>query len=107
MEIRGLWKATFQTPLGIGYGVVVLGDGKVRGGDSAMFYTGTYSVAGDDVTAQIISDRHSPGGTSVFGPSRVEINARGKLGAQSIELRGNSPQAPNMTATFKLTRLAD
>ena len=28
MEIRGLWKATFQTPLGIGYGVVVLGDGK-------------------------------------------------------------------------------
>jgi hypothetical protein len=38
----GLYKVNFKTPLGLGAGVVVLENGMIRGGDSSMFYRGTY-----------------------------------------------------------------
>jgi hypothetical protein len=43
---NGLYWVEFRTPLGSGAGVVVLQDGNLRGGDSSMYYFGTYTETG-------------------------------------------------------------
>lgn len=37
---EGLYKVLFQTQLGQGTGVVTVREGRLRGGDSVMYYTG-------------------------------------------------------------------
>lgn len=106
----GLYKAAFQTPMGEGYGVVVLSGGTLRGGDSMMYYIGTYTENGGQFTASVDVDVHStvPGMVSVFGPSknRVHIDLQGQSTAESATAKGSSPQAPGIGFNAKLTRLA-
>ncbi len=60
MPIRdGLYKVSFQTPIGTGNGVAVFDGGKLRGGDSIMHYSGTYSQDGDKFSAKVVTGRHS------------------------------------------------
>ncbi len=106
----GLYKAEFQTPMGVGYGVVVLSGGTLRGGDSMMYYVGTYSESGGQFTASVEVDVHStvPGMVSVFGPgkNRVHIDLKGQSTADSANAQGSSPQAPGVGFSTSLTRLA-
>ena len=51
--LDGFYSVEFITHLGPGGGVVLLKDGKLRGGDAAMYYTGTYDVQADQFTATI------------------------------------------------------
>lgn len=107
---NGLYKATFNTPMGEGYGVVVLADGILRGGDSMMYYVGTYSETGGQFTAAVEVDAHSqvPGLVSVFGPgiNRVHIDIQGQSTADSAKANGSSPQAPGVGFAVTLTLLA-
>lgn len=41
-------------------GVLILRDGKVHGGDSYVFYTGTYECSGDRWKGEMISREHTP-----------------------------------------------
>ena len=50
---NGNYSVWFRTPLGEGTGVVNLTDGKLAGGDTVMAYTGSYTQAGDDFSADI------------------------------------------------------
>jgi hypothetical protein len=80
--IEGLYKVSFSTPYGAGDGVVVLKDGRVFGGDSLMFYEGSYTVNKDEsFHAQVLVTKHSktPGFESVFGVDTVNLQLLGKL----------------------------
>lgn len=105
----GLYKAAFKTPMGEGYGVVVLSGGALQGGDSMMYYVGTYSETGGQFTASVEVDKHSsvPGMESVFGPgnNRVHIDLNGQSTADSATAKGSSPQAPSIGFGVTLTRL--
>lgn len=106
----GLYKATFKTPIGEGYGVVTLSGGTLRGGDSMMYYVGTYSENGGQFTASVGVDKHSnvPGMISTFGPgnNRVHIDISGQSTDDSATAKGSSPQAPGVGFSLVLTRLA-
>jgi T3SS negative regulator,GrlR len=106
---NGLYKVEFQTPLGAGAGVVFLQNGKIHGGDSAMFYVGQVSAQGDDLTAEVEGNLHTqaPGMQSVFGVNHTHINLKGKGAGKAANFTGTAKEAPGVTFKAKLTKLSD
>jgi hypothetical protein len=105
----GIYKVQFQTPLGQGAGVVVLQGDKLRGGDSRIYYIGTYSQSGDQFTADVETDAHTqvPGMASVFGVDRAHINLTGRVTGDSAQVTGTAREAPNVSFQATLTRIGD
>jgi hypothetical protein len=69
----------FRTSEGEGYGVILLLDGNVSGGNTISSYTGTYVQDGDRFAATIAVKRHTQGPPSAFGIDNVDITVSGKL----------------------------
>lgn len=105
----GLYKVTFHTQISSGAGVVVLQGGTIRGGDSIMYYTGTYAEDGDRFTAEVATDAHTkvPGMGSVFGIDRVHIRLAGLSKGDTAEVTGKSREAPDVRFRAILERIAD
>jgi hypothetical protein len=102
----GLYKVSFQTPLGAGAGVVVLSGGHMRGGDSAIYYAGTYTQDDNRFSASVATARHSAGLPSVFGIDTAHISLRGSIDGDSATAQGTAVEAPGVTFQVILTRLA-
>ncbi|WP_428029542.1 GrlR family regulatory protein [Ancylobacter sp.] len=105
MSLDGFYKVQFATPLGAGAGVVVLREGTIEGGDSALFYKGTYSLNGNQFTATVSTGRHTHGLDSVFGKDNVTINLHGEVSAGHLRLQGSAPAAPGVPFTAELQKL--
>jgi hypothetical protein len=111
----GLYKVQFQVdpqfraPGDSGTGVVMLSGGVVRGGDSIMYYTGTYAVNGESLTADVTAAMHSqvPGMGSVFGLDLVHLALKGHVTGNTIVLGGTAREAPDIPFAAELERLAD
>jgi hypothetical protein len=103
----GLYKVEFKTPLGAGSGVVHVQGGKLWGGDTGMFYVGSFTQSGDQISATVRTGRHTANSTSVFGQDRVEISLTGKASGDVADLIGQAPQAPNVRLSAVLTRISD
>ena len=103
----GLYKVEFRTQGGSGSGVVVLQGGKVRGGDSGLYYAGTFAENGDQITAQVATNRHTAGIGSVFGRDRVNISLKGTAKGESAQMTGTAVEAPGVTFQASMTRIAD
>jgi hypothetical protein len=108
MEIRmltdGFYIVQFRTPKGTGAGVLTLADGKLRGGDSAIMYTGSYSQEGDKFTAQVSTKRHTQGMPSVFGVDSVTLTLAGKSSDSAASCTGT---AAGITFQADLHRASD
>lgn len=107
MKHDGFYSIEFHTPLGRGNGVVVLTNGEARGGDSVIFYTGSYQLEGDDFVAKIRTGAHCqiPGSFSVFGRNDVNITLSGKFVGTNATLTGTAPEAPGVTLTARLMKI--
>ena len=105
----GLYKVEFSVPAGSSSGVVVLQGGRLRGGDSVLFYLGSYSVDGDRVAAEVRTQRHAPPGRghSVFGLDAVKLQLEGSGDGRSAQLRGMAAEAPDVQFAARLTWLGD
>jgi hypothetical protein len=105
----GLYKVEFKTLLGAGSGVVVLQDGRLRGGDAALYYVGTYGIEGNAFLANVVTNRHTnyPGIVSVFGIDRVHINLKGTFEEDTITALGTAAEAPNIKFQARLQRISD
>lgn len=103
----GLYKVGFKTRLGVGYGVVVLQDGRIQGGDSSSYYVGTYQVDGTRFTAEIQIDRHTlvPVLRPLFGVERARIVIAGDVMEDAAVMSGSSPDAPEVVFEAVLSRL--
>jgi hypothetical protein len=105
MLTDGFYRVAFQTRLGGGAGVLNLLSGKMWGGDSSLYYNGTYTQSGNDFTASVVTDRHTPGLQSVFGVDRVHISLRGKTDGASATMQGTAAEAPGVTFQATLTKI--
>jgi T3SS negative regulator,GrlR len=107
MSRDGFYSVHFQTPGGMGSGVVTLLDGLVKGGDSILYYSGSYKLDGDNFSAEVLIDRHSssPNMQSVFGIDRVHIALNGKFSDSDAVLTGSAKEAPNVPFSAKLRRI--
>jgi hypothetical protein len=101
---NGFYVAQFRTPKGTGAGVLTLANGQLRGGDSAIMYTGTYSQDADKFTAQVSTKRHTQGQPSVFGVDAVTIALTGKSSAGAASCTGT---AAGVTFQADLHRVSD
>ncbi len=87
----GLYNIEFATHLGSGAGVVVLRDGKIRGGDSSMYYVGDYSLDGDAVRASVsVSRRHNSRRDIGAGERSRNLDPGGGLHARFRAVEGSS-----------------
>jgi hypothetical protein len=103
----GFYGVRFKTPRGEGAGVVVLSNGKLRGGDSALAYSGAFSQNEDAFTATVATSRHAQGMLSVFGVDAVNISLTGKSSSTSATCTGTATQAPGLALEAVLTRISD
>ncbi len=101
---NGLYVARFTTPLGSGAGVLVLNDGRLRGGDSAIVYTGTYSQDANKFTAEVSTKRHTAGLNSVFGVDAITISLTGTSSDTTASCTGS---AAGVSFKAELIRIGD
>jgi len=104
---NGIYKASFQTPLGEGFGVVVISDGTVKGGDSSMYYVGTFKETGLQFTANLHVRKHSsvPGIISVFGVDDVHLTLQGTSTDTMANFKGTAAEVQNIQFQGQLNLL--
>ena len=109
MDLTGLYKATFGTPLGMGAGVAYLQDGKLHGGDSMMAYVGTYNIEATNFTADVHVFQHSNvrGMWSTLGTSDAQLSISATIEGTTITGQGTSPEAPGVTLQVTLEKTGD
>ena len=109
MVKNGLYRVSFQTPLGAGAGVLHLMDGRLWGGDTGLYYVGTYTINENELIADVTTNRHTqiPGNTSVFGIDHVHIQLRGPVQEDHIAMTGSAAEAPGISFQVILNRIAD
>ncbi len=88
---NGMYKVHFSAPKGSsGSGAIEVIDGSIAGGDGAFFYSGTSTVQGQTVKAQVRVRRH--GAThlaAITGPSDShELELVGTFTRDSFHLAG-------------------
>ena len=105
----GLYKVEFTTQIGAGAGVVVLDNGRLRGGDVAIAYLGTYTAEGESFSAEVQTLRHSspPGIISVFGDDDLHVHLKGTIKDAIIAVEGASEAAPGVTFKAVLTLIGE
>lgn len=107
---NGIYKVSFKTKLGTGTGVIILENGRARGGDSEVYYDGTYVENGKDFTANILSKLHTRlpvGGGSLFGVDVAHIKLTGTSTPTSAATSGTAAEAPGVAFQATLTKLSD
>ena len=103
---EGLYRVSFETDRGAGYGVAYVKDGQLRGGDSGFYYVGTYEESNGQITAQIVTQRHgSEGPASVFGLERATIHFTGTVTGEIAKMTATAEEAPGVTLKASLAFL--
>lgn len=103
----GVYKVTFKTPLGEGAGVVVVDSTRIRGGDSAMTYQGTYQQDGNTITANVTVGRHTQGLDSVLGVDSAHLILNGTADNAVAKLTGTAREVPGISISVHLQRIGD
>lgn len=103
----GFYSMVFETPLGQGGGVAVLSSGALQGGDSSMYYVGTFAETGQQITALVRVGTHLAGGTSVFGVSDANLTISGRIDGDTITGTATAAEVPGFVMNIRLQRLPD
>lgn len=110
--MEALWSAKFQSSVGgFGGGVVVFQASQVLGGDSSFLYTGSYTIEGDRLSADIDVNRHMSGLANVFDGAgdHFSITLNGVINADqsSINATGQLVGQPALTLDIVLEKKTD
>jgi hypothetical protein len=109
MPIQGIWTGEVYGPFGWEpRGVYIFEKGRIVGGGDRHYNMGTYAIAGDGVTAELLIHYYGPPRT-VFGEAREEFTARidGTLTDGVIEGTIHRPDRPQFNLQIRLTKRLD
>jgi hypothetical protein len=106
---EGLYKVEFHTVHGTGSGVIYAVSGKLRGGNSAFAFVGSYSGDEDGIRAKVSTERHNldPAFKPLFGIERVTLTLAGKDNGSMLDFEGSALQLPGVAFRAVLTRISD
>ncbi|MGY8681061.1 GrlR family regulatory protein [Bradyrhizobium sp. UFLA05-153] len=106
---EGLYKANFHTVHGTGCGVLYVTDGKLRGGNSAFAFIGTYTGEGESIKVKISTERYNDDPTfrPLFGTDRITLTLSGREDGEMAEFEGSALQLPGVAFRAVLTRISD
>lgn len=89
MLVEGMWTVDFETAAGVrNGGVVVLMNGRILGGDSQMYYVGTYSVDAKTLEGEVqVTHYFGPPSVTAWGDDAqaLKVKLSGAVGARVIE----------------------
>lgn len=109
-DLEGFYRVEFETARKKSHGVVCLRDGRIRGGDSAFAYIGTYRQAGRTVSGTLRGIRHAPpdpSRLSVFGIDPVEVSFDGVAKDGYVSIEGVARETPSLSLRALLVRIED
>jgi hypothetical protein len=105
----GLYKVEFHTVHGTGSGVIYATNGKLRGGNSAFAFIGSYSGNADAILVKVSTERHNadPAFKPLFGTDMITLTLTGKDNGGMLDFEGAALQLPGVTFKATLTRICD
>ena len=104
----GLYIAEFHGPHGSGTGTASLVNGRIRGGDGAMYYSGHYAWEGEDFSATVNVNKYAGGAeVSIFGLDSFTLTISGAGKGDIAEFVACTPAAPRLKMHGSLKRVAD
>ncbi len=105
----GLYRVEFHTVHGTGSGVVYACSGKLRGGNSAFAFIGSYCSTPKAIQVKVSTERHDPDPAfkPLFGVDRVTLTLSGQENGDMVDFEGTALQMPGLAFRAVLTRIAD
>jgi hypothetical protein len=106
---EGLYKVEFHTVHGTGTGVVYATSGKLRGGNSAFAFIGSYADNGEETLVKVSTQRHTedPGFKPLFGTDMITLTLKGRTNGDMVDFEGSALQLPGIAFKAVLTRVCD
>jgi hypothetical protein len=106
---EGLYKVEFHTVHGTGSGVIYAHSGKLRGGNSAFAFVGSYRDEGAGISVKVSTERHNadPAFKPLFGTDRITLTLKGKDNGDMVDFEGSALQLPGVAFKAILTRISD
>ncbi len=106
---EGLYKVEFHTVHGTGSGVIYAINGKLRGGNSAFAFIGSYADKGDGIQVKVTTQRHNadPAFKPLFGIDMITLTLKGADHGGMVDFEGTALQLPGVHFKAILTRIAD
>ena len=106
---EGLYKIEFHTVHGTGTGVVYATAGKLRGGNSAFAFIGSYADKSDGTHVKVQTRRYNPDPAfrPLFGTDMITLTLRGTEHGDMVDFEGSALQLPGVAFKAVLTRVSD
>jgi hypothetical protein len=106
---EGLYKVDFHTVHGTGSGVIHAIGGKLRGGNSAFAFIGSYNTDGEITSVKVSTQRHNddPSFKPLFGTDRITLTLKGKACGDMVDFEGSALQLPGVAFRAVLTLIGD
>lgn len=109
MPVEGIWTCEYYGAYGWeSYGIHVLENGRIIGGDNRQYFTGRYSVSGNIIKAEIVVHYYGPPRTA-FGEKReqFQIELTGVLDEDVIRGQFVRPDRLQFNLECRLTKRMD
>ena len=109
MSIEGIWTGEVYGPFGWeNRGIFVLENGRIIGGDNRQYTMGSYSLSGDQVTAEFKIHYYGPPRT-VFGEKNEEftVQLNATMGDGVIDGLVSRPDKEHLELQYRLTKRMD
>jgi hypothetical protein len=106
---EGLYKVEFHTVHGTGCGVIYATCGKLRGGNSAFAFIGSYNNDSGQIKVKVSTQRHNddPAFKPLFGTDMITLTLRGRENGSMVDFEGAALQLPGVAFKAVLTRISD
>ena len=106
---EGLYKVEFHTVHGTGTGVIYATAGKLRGGNSAFAFIGSYVDKDEGIQVKVSTQRHNPDPAfrPLFGADMITLTLKGSASGDMVDFEGAALQLPGVAFRAVLTRISD
>jgi len=109
MTIEGIWTSEIYGPFGWdSHGIILMENGRIIGGGNRHYSTGTYSLSGKEVKAELLVNYYGPPRT-MFGEAKEEFTTQivGTWKDPVIEGTIHRVDRPQFDLQIRLTKRMD
>jgi hypothetical protein len=105
--LDGLYKVEYGVNDAFGRSIICMHDGKMLGGNSAFAHLGTYRRDGEEIAAEIITERHNDdiNYKPLMGTDHAAIGVRGRSQGNGLRFEGEAAPRPGALFWANLTKL--
>jgi hypothetical protein len=105
--LDGLYKVEYGVNEAFGRSIMCMHDGRMLGGNSAFAHLGSYRRDGEEIAAEIITERHNDdiNYKPLMGTDHAAISVRGRSHGNGLRFEGEAAPRPGALFWANLTKL--